>query len=119
MVKGFSVNGWIHHSSWLLAYKTMCWPGRTPVARPSIVSNLSGPPRSALGTLSNTRVGVDATELRPQLPTKTQMPIQSTSSDALVHLEAARMHSHMETFLCDVNPCAARRISPTAPPSGS
>src|SRR5215472_1291655 len=83
-VNGFAVNGWIHHSPSLQAYKTICWPGLPPVTWPSIVSNLSGPPRSVAGTLSNTTSGVELTGWRPQLTKKKQ----STSSDVLVHSAA-------------------------------
>src|SRR5258708_37529422 len=57
-VKGRSVNGCTHHSSPLLTYKTICWPGLAPVTPPSIVASLSRPPASAAGTVLIVTVGV-------------------------------------------------------------
>jgi hypothetical protein len=52
------VKGCTHQSSSPpFAYNTICWPARAPLTRPSIASVLSGPPRSAAGTLVNSIEG--------------------------------------------------------------
>src|ERR1700734_3790084 len=58
------MNAWLgqgctHHGP-LLAYTTICCPGRAPETRPEIVSTRSRPPWAAGGTVLNSTTGVRA-----------------------------------------------------------
>src|SRR5208282_3539891 len=55
-MSGLSGHGWTHQGP-LLAYTTICWPGRAPATRPAMVSTRSRPPCAAGGILVNSMVG--------------------------------------------------------------
>lgn len=55
-IKGWSGQGCTHQGP-LLAYTTICCPGRAPMTRPAMVSTLSRPPCAAGGILLNSMDG--------------------------------------------------------------
>jgi len=91
-VNGWSTTGCTHHSSSLLVYNTICWPGRTPIVRPSIVSSLLWSPSSAIGTRVNVILGAELVDHRAQASNRRS----KASGNALLHASTALVRRNIE-----------------------